>query len=77
MSLEAKKATIKALMVALKKARVDGGTALTISLMLNQPGEAEQLMAWMDLNPEATVEEICDKTGEIHDLSRPSKRSPG
>jgi len=63
---EEKRNTISELVHKLRLAGIDMETGITISLMLNQPGEAEQLMAWMDLNPEATVEDIGDKTLEIH-----------
>ncbi len=61
-----KKDTIQELAHSLKLAGVDRDTALTISLRVRHPDGAEQLMAWIEQNPEATPIEICVKSREIH-----------
>lgn len=76
-NLETKKATIRTLMQALKRAGMDGESAVTISLMVRRPGGAEQLMNWMSQNPKATHEEIFDKTREIHKITMAAERSLG
>ena len=73
--MEEKRKTIRALAHYLKLAGVDRDTALNISLRVRRPGGAERMMAWMDLHPEATVDEICDKSGEIHKATMAEERA--
>ena len=50
----------------LKEARVDRETAVSISLMVREGDRREQLMAWMEENPQANPAEICKKARALH-----------
>ena len=70
-----KRDTIRALAHCLKLAGVDKTTALNISLRVRRPGGAEQMMAWIEQNPNATVGEICEKSSEIHEATMAEERA--
>ena len=57
--------TIRALAHSLRIAGVDQNTGLNVSLRLRRPGKAEQMIAWIEQNPEATPEKICEKSREL------------
>ena len=66
--------TIRELAHMLRLAGVDKETGITLSLMVRRPGGAEQLVEWLEMNPTASIEEICDKAREIHESTRAAER---
>ena len=45
----------------LKAAKVDIDSAVIVSLLVREGDRREQLMAWMEENPQANPAEICKK----------------
>lgn len=60
------RSAIRELAKRLKAARVDQETGVSISLMVREGARREQLMAWMEENPQATPAEICKKARALH-----------
>ena len=54
------------LMMKLKAAGVRGETALNISLRVDEGDKRARMIAWLENHPDATVQEICTKTKELH-----------
>ena len=50
----------------LKAAKVDIDSAVIVSLLVREGDRREQLMAWMEENPQATPAEICKKARALH-----------
>ena len=50
----------------LKAAKVDIDSAVIVSLLVREGDRREQLMAWMEENPQATPTEICKKARALH-----------
>lgn len=69
------KDTIRELAHMLRLAGIDKEDGITLSLMVRRPGGAEQLMDWMEMNPEASVEKIYEKAREIHRATRTAEHN--
>lgn len=50
----------------LKAAKVDIDSAVIVSLLVREGDRREQLMAWMEENPQANPAEICKKARALH-----------
>ena len=50
----------------LKAAKADIDSAVIVSLLVREGDRREQLMAWMEENPQATPAEICKKARALH-----------
>ena len=58
---------ISALAKKLKERGVDQQSGLIISLEMRKGNKRARLMQWMEDNPEATAEEIMEKSSELYD----------
>ena len=68
-----KRETILQLAHELKQAGVDKETGVTLSLMVRRSGGAEQLMDWMERNPQAPLEALYNKAWEIQNATKPDE----
>ena len=59
---------IRELMKTLKTRKVDGDTAVMLSLMVRKGDKRARLMQWMDEHPTANEIEICRKASELHKM---------
>ena len=50
----------------LKAAKVDIDSAVIVSLLVREGDRREQLMAWMEENPQANPAAICKKARALH-----------
>ena len=50
----------------LKAAKVAIDSAVIVSLLVREGDRREQLMAWMEENPQANPAEICKKARALH-----------